>query len=99
MSQTQQIRSWRLLLSLLRANLAKSRQEQGFHLNRVRIDDDARVGPKMHIVWTICKESSVYVIRHGVMAPGQGKVIDVRCYPILPPLRLTKPMPKPLDGA
>ena len=43
-------------------------------------------------------EQPHYVIRQDVTAPGQGKIIDVRCYPILPPLRLTKPMPKPLDG-
>ena len=31
------------------------------------------------------------------MAPWQGTVIDVRCYPTLPPLCLSTPMPKPLD--
>ncbi len=31
------------------------------------------------------------------MAPRQGKVINVRCYPILPPLRLPTPTPRSLD--
>ena len=35
--------------------------------------------------------------RHA-MAPGPGKVIDVRCYPFLPPLRLPTPTPKSVDA-
>lgn len=36
-------------------------------------------------------------IRYDAMGPRQGEVIDVQCYPILPPLRLTTPMPRSLD--
>ncbi len=36
-------------------------------------------------------------VRRHVTEPQPGKVIDARCYPILPPLRLPRPMPKSLD--
>ncbi len=36
---------------------------------------------------------------HDTMAPRPGKVIDVRCYPFLPPLRLPTPTPESLHAS
>ncbi|MGO9108103.1 MAG: hypothetical protein ACLP9L_02610 [Thermoguttaceae bacterium] len=38
------------------------------------------------------------IMHHHIVVPPRGKVIDVRCYPILFPPRLPKPMPQSLDG-